>query len=195
MPRMPLRPQSILIPRVPTKSFPRLGRHSSSNSSSSSSSSSTSSSTSSSHPPPNDHEIPFRELTGSERHRFFWISILPTWGPIVVIGSAVFLTMQMTRAHLAHERFKGEILTEIRALEAELRTFHETSAARVLAELEAQEEEARVVFAGVAKYGKHWSGLTDSSPEAGAAQPKEGEDQSKINTARFRAWWSRFQGR
>jgi len=49
-----------------------------------------------------------------------WYSdILPAWIPIIVIGSGVYLALQMTRAHLAQERWMQEIREAIGEMEVE----------------------------------------------------------------------------
>ncbi|PFH52515.1 hypothetical protein AMATHDRAFT_139536 [Amanita thiersii Skay4041] len=58
--------------------------------------------------------------TGNSRHAQWYSDIFPAMVPIFLLGSAVYLGLQLTHLKLSHEKTMEEAATRVKQLEAEI---------------------------------------------------------------------------
>ncbi|KZO93228.1 hypothetical protein CALVIDRAFT_540219 [Calocera viscosa TUFC12733] len=128
------------------------------------------------------------------RHASFYSDILPAWLPIIVIGSAVFLTLQMTRAHLAQERWTAEIRGEIAGLEGQ---YEEVQRARRGEQSPGPGPGPSEVLAATLPT------LVKPTPPGPSSEPVQSQKQtaadgspiSRSGPAAAKSWWAKLVGR
>jgi len=71
---------------------------------------------------PKRHWRPYSDAAPAKKsgHSQWYADIVPAMIPIFLLGSAVYLGLQLTQLKLSHEKFMGEAAERVRALEAEV---------------------------------------------------------------------------
>ncbi|KZT62379.1 hypothetical protein CALCODRAFT_490200 [Calocera cornea HHB12733] len=157
---------------------------------------------------PNGHE------KEKSKHALFYSQLLPTWLPIIVIGSAVFLSLQMLRSHLAQSRFTTEITQELSSLQAEYDMLHSQRQRAQEAEMRGREggSELHVLAAtlptlvnptgpeGMTRApgegdAVHRETAAGTSPAPGPGSARAQNENKSPGSPAGKSWWSTLVGR
>ncbi|KAH9482850.1 hypothetical protein JR316_0004950 [Psilocybe cubensis] len=82
----------------------------------------------------------YATTTPKSRHGSFYSDTLPAMIPVFLLGSAVFLGLQLTQLKLSHEKFIDEATARVAELEAEIEALQQQRASETQTSSQAEPE-------------------------------------------------------